>query len=504
MTFRVRPRRSPRIPVSTLPEAVQLRFPTAKPDTPAGQRGPADTKERTMKAHPARYLVLAVMALLVASSVPAHGVQTSNTTTPLGQVLYLSDSAQPQDGVSYLFRVIAEPLTGHADLIPLANGTLSLNQVDAIACTPDGSKIYFVDKYSPQIASNGDYQGTGTLGYYDVATGTATPSACCQDTSGATSCQASCWRAFRPGDAVRRQRGHGRHLHGEPRHGRCHPARASVVNSGQRDGRPRGRRRPGVLRRRHRLHLDQHGQRHGRALGPLPARTVHSRRDPSPALRRLHARRLLHRRSPSRPTATATSPDPPTTATSTPRASRPPPTTAAAPPDVPRRHALRLQLRRHVQRRRWAPCAPGPSATTRTTTGTGTPVPGVHDDLRHRHHPERRRTAPSPARTSSTASATRPSPTAPTSRCSSRSSSRRSSTSATPTGSRSSPRPRTGCATRASSSSGSIDFHMAFTDRHQAEMANYYASLLDTFNNKYETCQAINSCTPHLRRNGHH
>jgi hypothetical protein len=53
-------------------------------------------------------------------------------------------------------------------------------------------------------------------------------------------------------------------------------------------------------------------------------------------------------------------------------------------------------------------------------------------------------------------------------------------------------------------SGGSIDFHMAFSDQHQAAMASYYASILDTFNNKYETCQAINSCTPHLRRNGHH
>ena len=172
MTAPGRSRRSSHTPESTIPEATRLRFQTAKPDTPPARVVRPETKERTMRANPARYLVLAAMALLVASTVPANNnTQTSNTTTPLGQVLYISDSAQPQDGVSYLFRVIIDPITQHADLIPLANGRLAYNQLDAIACTPDGSKIYFVDKYSPQIAPNGDYQGSGTLGYYDVATG---------------------------------------------------------------------------------------------------------------------------------------------------------------------------------------------------------------------------------------------------------------------------------------------------------------------------------------------
>lgn len=50
-----------------------------------------------------------------------------------------------------------------------------------------------------------------------------------------------------------------------------------------------------------------------------------------------------------------------------------------------------------------------------------------------------------------------------------------------------------------------IDFHKQFTDAHQAAMANYYASLLDKFNNQYEPyCSSINTCTPHLQRTGRH
>ena len=122
-----------------------------------------------MRANTTRFLTLAVMAMLVAGTLPATPTSTSGTTTPIGQVLYLSDSAQPHDGVSYLFRVIPNPATTHADLIPLPNGTLPYNQVDAIACTPNGARIYFVDRYEPSVS---DYTGTGKLGYYDVATAT--------------------------------------------------------------------------------------------------------------------------------------------------------------------------------------------------------------------------------------------------------------------------------------------------------------------------------------------
>ena len=134
---------------------------------------------------------LALGLALVAGSSPAPAqtvgdfCYTPKTCVTLGESLFLSDSAGPVDGVSYLFKVHIDPAMDRANLEPLPNGTLPYNQVDAIAGTPDGSTIYFVDKYSTNIAPGGDYYGTGTLGAYDVASASYHAIGLLHDASGA-------------------------------------------------------------------------------------------------------------------------------------------------------------------------------------------------------------------------------------------------------------------------------------------------------------------------------
>src|SRR5213592_3118670 len=70
-------------------------------------------------------------------------------------LLYLSDSGSTTNGTSALFAVALDLATGRANLTPLANGVIPLNQVDAIAATADGSKIYVIDFF-------------GGFGFYDV------------------------------------------------------------------------------------------------------------------------------------------------------------------------------------------------------------------------------------------------------------------------------------------------------------------------------------------------
>lgn len=81
------------------------------------------------------------------------------------EVLYLSDSGLPGDGKTKLFRVNLNAVTGRANLILLPSGEIPFNQADALACTPDGAKLYAIDKYGDP-----NYPGTGKLGYYDVGT----------------------------------------------------------------------------------------------------------------------------------------------------------------------------------------------------------------------------------------------------------------------------------------------------------------------------------------------
>ena len=78
-------------------------------------------------------------------------------------ILYLSDTHKYKDGVSGLYRVVLDPAAGRANLILLPNGVVKYDNVYALAATPDGSRLYFI---------NSDGPNTSVLAYYDVAAAT--------------------------------------------------------------------------------------------------------------------------------------------------------------------------------------------------------------------------------------------------------------------------------------------------------------------------------------------
>ena len=82
------------------------------------------------------------------------------------EVLYLADTLEPGTP-SRLFQVHLDPLARRADLMPLADvgfgpGVIPLDQVGALAASPDGLLLYAVDTYG------GASTGTGELGVYQV------------------------------------------------------------------------------------------------------------------------------------------------------------------------------------------------------------------------------------------------------------------------------------------------------------------------------------------------
>jgi uncharacterized repeat protein (TIGR01451 family) len=97
------------------------------------------------------------MILLVGLVIPAAG----SAVAQVNETLYLSDSASSGDGTSILFEVELDAGTGRANLTPLPDvgfgvGIIPFNQVDALACTPDGTRLFAIDKF------------TSGLGYYNV------------------------------------------------------------------------------------------------------------------------------------------------------------------------------------------------------------------------------------------------------------------------------------------------------------------------------------------------
>lgn len=97
------------------------------------------------------------LTLPVSIGVAANSVEYIET-------LYLSDSAVKGDGKTYLFEVELDGTTGRANLtllpaatnLALGAGEIPFEQVDALACTPDGTKLYAIDK------------PTTKLGYWDL------------------------------------------------------------------------------------------------------------------------------------------------------------------------------------------------------------------------------------------------------------------------------------------------------------------------------------------------
>jgi hypothetical protein len=100
-------------------------------------------------------------ALLAAPRVPAQ-------STP-GEVLYLSDVVNIGDSRSRLYTVTLNATNGRAELTLLPNGEIPFDLVFAVAALPNGSRIYAVDSLTPGFGN-----GSGRLGYYDVAAATFT------------------------------------------------------------------------------------------------------------------------------------------------------------------------------------------------------------------------------------------------------------------------------------------------------------------------------------------
>lgn len=114
-----------------------------------------------------RLLIGLGMALVLVFFARTVHVQAQNGEF---EVLYLSDSGPPNDHITKLFRVELDSATGQANLTLLPDasygpGVIPLNQADAIACTPDGAKLYAINKYK-------GYWGAlnANIGYYDLAT----------------------------------------------------------------------------------------------------------------------------------------------------------------------------------------------------------------------------------------------------------------------------------------------------------------------------------------------
>ena len=89
-----------------------------------------------------------------------------------GEVLYLSDTGMVSDNLTTIFSVNLNPVTGHAELTPLPDvgygpGAIPFNTVIALACTPDGTKIYCIESYTGSPFYH-------HLGVYDVALSTFT------------------------------------------------------------------------------------------------------------------------------------------------------------------------------------------------------------------------------------------------------------------------------------------------------------------------------------------
>jgi len=107
--------------------------------------------------------LLVLMLLLIGIRGQLAHAQTIQET------LYLTDSADRVN--TWLYKVELDSSTGQANLTPLPTdeegvpyGKIPFKQVDALACTPDGTKLYAFDKYT-----SGQTGTSGMLGYYEIS-----------------------------------------------------------------------------------------------------------------------------------------------------------------------------------------------------------------------------------------------------------------------------------------------------------------------------------------------
>jgi hypothetical protein len=106
------------------------------------------------------------MRVVINGSAAIDNIVLSPEVPQFEEVLYLSDTALKGDDASNLYRVEIDEAEGRANLILLPFGDLDYDHVDTLSCTPDGSRLYFIDDGNQPAAT---YQAT--LGYYQVETG---------------------------------------------------------------------------------------------------------------------------------------------------------------------------------------------------------------------------------------------------------------------------------------------------------------------------------------------
>jgi hypothetical protein len=116
--------------------------------------------------------IFIVMALALTSFSIAGALQPSAGTVsglpslgPYREILYLSNTDGPNDGLSSIYRVLLDPVGGQANLVLLPNGQVPYDHIDTMAATPDGGRIYMVDD-GPSNPK------TATMAYYDVLNAT--------------------------------------------------------------------------------------------------------------------------------------------------------------------------------------------------------------------------------------------------------------------------------------------------------------------------------------------
>lgn len=104
------------------------------------------------------------MKVIVNGSIAIDNIALMPEEPPMEEILYLSDTALIDDGISHLFRVVLDEANERANLILLPAGEVNYDHVDTLASTPDGSRLYFVDDGAEprEIAIS-------TLAYYDLS-----------------------------------------------------------------------------------------------------------------------------------------------------------------------------------------------------------------------------------------------------------------------------------------------------------------------------------------------
>jgi hypothetical protein len=80
------------------------------------------------------------------------------------ETIYITDVGPGTDGKSSLYSVKLDETAGRANLTLL--GTIPFNEAEAAAVSPDGSKVFIIDKFvnEPTV-----YNGSGRLGYFEVS-----------------------------------------------------------------------------------------------------------------------------------------------------------------------------------------------------------------------------------------------------------------------------------------------------------------------------------------------